>query len=122
MTLLAKVLPVTLDQNPAARVFDLLLGGGDGGRPPQRDARGVLIRLIIVALERAEERVVAMDDMMEVMGLLRGIPAELAAVSSQAICHCFKLLAISGAVSTGCLWFAGAGGVSDAGGVRQDEV
>lgn len=78
MTLLAKVLPVTLEQNPCARVFDLLLGGGDWARPPQRDARGVLIRLIIAALERVQDRVVSTDDIMEVMGLLRALPAELA--------------------------------------------
>ena len=53
MTLLAKVLPISMDENPCARVFDLLLGGGTGDRPPQRDPRGVLIRLILVALEHA---------------------------------------------------------------------
>jgi len=79
MTLLAKVLPISMDENPCARVFDLLLGGGTGDRPPQRDPRGVLIRLILVALEHAEERVLATTDMMEVMSLLRELPKELAA-------------------------------------------
>ena len=60
MTLLAKVLPVTLEQNPCARVFDMLLGGGDSDRPVQRDSRNVLIHLILVALDRVQDRVLGL--------------------------------------------------------------
>jgi hypothetical protein len=79
MTLLAKVLPMTLEQNPCARVFDMLLGGGAGDRPAQRDSRGVLIRLILVALDRVQDRVLATEDMMDVMLLFRELPKELSA-------------------------------------------
>lgn len=79
MTLLAKVMPVTLGQNPCARVFDILLGGGTGVRPQQRDPRVVLIRLILVALEKVQERVLAVDDMMDAMTLFRELPNELSA-------------------------------------------
>ena len=79
MTLLAKVLRVTLEQNPCARVFDLLLGGGGGDHQPKRDPRNQLIRLILVALERVQERVLARDDMVGVMELFRELPSELSA-------------------------------------------
>ena len=77
MTLLAKVLPVTLEQNPCSRVFDLLLGGGAGDHPPQRDPRGMLIRLILVALERIHDQVLDADDMMDVMTLFSELPKQL---------------------------------------------
>lgn len=77
MTLLAKVFPVTLEQNPCARVFDLLLGGGTDDRPQRRESRDLLIRLILVALDRVQDQVLATDDMMDVILLFRELPKTL---------------------------------------------
>ena len=70
---------MTVEHNPCAGVFDMLFGGSASDRPPQRDPRGMLIRLVLVALEHIQDQALATDDMADILGLFRGLPQQLSA-------------------------------------------
>ena len=86
MTLFTKVLPPALTavvrgqhMRAATAVLDrLLLGHHWAGRPADRDAKCVMARMIVCALDLVEPVLLATDDPSSLMELMRGLPIMIA--------------------------------------------